>query len=68
MIKPNEGPVDRGIRIAVGMAALMAGIFFLNGAAQIAAFVMAAAGIVTGAIGFCGLYTILGINTCPKKG
>jgi hypothetical protein len=67
MIKPNEGLLDRVIRISLGIAALAAGIFFLTGTAQVIAFFVAVAGIGTGVIGYCGLYSILKINTCPFK-
>ena len=61
-MKANVGGIDRILRIVVGLAlvawALMGGP------------VWAWIGIVplaTGAIGFCALYPLLGINTCPAK-
>ena len=61
-MKANVGGIDRILRIVVGLAlvawALMGGP------------VWAWIGIVplaTGAIGFCALYPLLGINTCPVK-
>lgn len=61
-MKQNVGGIDRVLRIVVGLAlvawALMDGP------------VWAWIGIVplaTGLVGFCGLYPLLGINTCPNK-
>jgi hypothetical protein len=36
----------------------------VTGTLGIIALVMAIAAVATSAIGFCGLYSILGINTC----
>ncbi len=66
-ITKNEGPVDRAIRVVVGIAALAFGYLKLQGALQIVAYVVGVAGLATGIFGFCGLYTILGINTCAVK-
>ncbi len=61
-MKPNVGGIDRILRIVVGLAlvawALMGGP------------VWAWIGIVplaTGAIGFCPVYPLVGLNTCPTK-
>ncbi len=64
---PNEGTTDRILRVTLGLAAILAGSFWLSGLAQI---ILVGVGIValgTGAVGFCGLYTLFGINTCPMK-
>jgi hypothetical protein len=67
MIKPNEGQMDRIIRIVVGVVALLAGFFFQTGLLQIIAYVIGVAALITGLVGFCGLYAVLGISTCPMK-
>jgi len=61
-MKLNVGGIDRILRIVVGLAlvawALMGGP------------VWAWIGIVplaTGAIGFCPVYPLVGLNTCPMK-
>lgn len=61
-MKQNVGGIDRVLRIVVGLAlvawALMGGP------------VWAWIGVVplgTGLVGFCALYPLLGINTCPNK-
>lgn len=64
-MKPNEGPTDRIIRLALAV------VFFLLAftvAAGVWVYVAAGLGVVmllTAAVGFCPLYALLGINTCP---
>lgn len=61
-MKLNVGGIDRILRIVVGLALV---VWALMGGP-----VWAWIGIVplaTGAIGFCALYPIFGINTCPAK-
>ena len=59
----NEGNIDRALRVAAGvvLVALAAtgtvGIWGWIGIVPIA----------TGAMGWCPLYSVLGINTCPMK-
>ncbi len=63
MFKTNEGTVDRVLRVVIG-AALIAWTLFFGGP------VWAWIGIVpllTGAIGSCPLYSLIGINTCKIK-
>jgi uncharacterized membrane protein HdeD (DUF308 family) len=67
MLKHNEGSTDRIIRVVIGIVALLAGLFWLTGAAQTVAYVVGAIALITGIIGFCGLYALLGISTCPIK-
>lgn len=62
-MKTNEGNLDRIVRIGAGVAliALAAtetvGIWGYIGVVPLA----------TGALGWCPLYTLFGINTCPMK-
>ena len=67
MLKPNEGKTDRTIRIVLGVILLGLALFSLTGVAQIVAGVVGVIALVTGSIGFCGLYKILGISTVEKK-
>jgi hypothetical protein len=67
LMKQNEGTVDRVLRITVGFIALYAGYSSLNGLAQTIAYVVAAIALITGIIGFCGLYSLLGISTRKTK-
>lgn len=69
----NVGGIERPIRIVVGILALGIGAFGgLPPVGTGVALVVGAIALVTGVIGFCPLWTVLGINTCPiapgKKG
>ncbi len=66
-IKQNEGVVDRFIRVIIGSLALVAAFFWLSGTIQLVAYIMAIAALVTGLVGYCGLYSIFGISTCKIK-
>ncbi len=67
MLKQNEGLVDRVIRVVIGSVALLAGFFWLGGSIQVIAYIVGAVSLITGLVGFCGLYSIFGISTCPVK-
>ena len=60
MVWRNEGMVDRGLRIVVGLAVLS--LAFVG--PQTAWGWLGVIPLVTGVVGFCPLYSILGINTC----
>jgi len=62
-MKTNEGTVDRALRV-------IAGLVLIALAATGTVGVWGWIGVVplaTGALGWCPLYTVLGINTCPMK-
>lgn len=61
----NVGSVDRVVRIGLGGALIVVGV--LQGGVWWGAAAFGAVLIVTAAIGFCGLYTVFGINTCKVK-
>lgn len=62
----NVGGIERPIRIVVGILALGVGAFAgLPPVATALALVVGTIALVTGAIGYCPLWTVLGINTCP---
>ena len=66
-IRKNTGNTDRAIRLAIA-----AGLAFLALAgvvtAPISYLVLAVAGImlVTGVTGFCPIYAIFRVSTCPR--
>ncbi len=68
-MKKNVGKVDQMIRYVLAAVLLVVGILLFNSLTWLAIvlFVLAAISVVTGAIGFCGLYTLLGINTCKVE-
>ncbi|MFA5025479.1 MAG: DUF2892 domain-containing protein [Candidatus Shapirobacteria bacterium] len=63
MFKQNEGQLDKNIRLAIGLIALLLGLFIFTDILQIIALAVAALAFFTGLTGFCGLYKLLGIST-----
>lgn len=61
-MKCNAGPIDRLIRIIIGMIIAGAGLYFESYWGILGIVVMA-----TGIFGFCAFYTFLNINTCKKE-
>ncbi len=67
-MKKNMGSVDKTIRIII--AAVVAGLYYkeiLTGTLGIVLLVLAGVFVLTSLISFCPLYTLFGINTCPKE-
>ncbi|MCX8113281.1 MAG: DUF2892 domain-containing protein [Bacteroidia bacterium] len=64
-LQPNVGGKDKIIRYIAGGVLVGAGIYYTSWIAIIIGSILA----LTAAVGRCGLYYILGINTCiVKKG
>jgi hypothetical protein len=64
----NEGPIDRAIRIVLGLALVAVGVTGLVAAPLVyVTSVVAAIALVTGIVGFCPLYAILRLSTAPAK-
>lgn len=68
-MKKNVGGLDKVIRIGIGIAAAAYAFLGLDssGTLAIVLYVVAGAMIATSAVGFCGLYTILGVSTCKLE-
>ncbi|MFA7301670.1 MAG: DUF2892 domain-containing protein [Candidatus Shapirobacteria bacterium] len=66
-MKTNEGLIDRIVRILIGSISLVIGYFWLGGIPQMVALVIGAMMSVTGLVGFCGIYTLLKLNTCTRN-
>ncbi len=64
MFKTNEGSIDRIIRVLLGAALLLA-YFLVDGASKW--LLVGIIPLATGLLGWCALYQILGISTCPVK-
>ncbi|MBV2225488.1 MULTISPECIES: DUF2892 domain-containing protein [Sphingobacterium] len=67
-MKTNMGPQDKTIRIII--AVIIAVLFFtkvISGTLAIVLLVVAGIFVLTSLIGFCPLYSLLGVNTCRKK-
>jgi hypothetical protein len=62
----NEGTVDRIVRVVLGVVLVAAWAFgWLTGTLAVVLGVVGIALIGTGALGFCGIYKLFGISTCP---
>ena len=71
MFSVNEGAMDRGIRVVLGAVLIWLGTVsgLVAGTMATVIWVVGAVLVVTGVTGFCGLYKVLGINTCaPRQG
>ena len=66
MFKQNVGTVDRVIRVIVGLA-LLAGFFVYPEAGLRWLFLIGIIPLVTGIVGSCGAYSLLGVSTCPTR-
>ena len=69
-MKKNEGTVDRVIRVVLGIILIVLGVLFQASWGLVSMIVLIVLGLIaliTGIIGYCGLYTILKINTLVKK-
>lgn len=62
-MKTNEGGLDRGIRIVAGLALTGAAVAGVLGPWAYIGVIP----LLTGLVGVCPLYSMLGINTCPLE-
>jgi hypothetical protein len=58
----NVGNLDKIIRISTGLLSVVLGIVFHWGF-----YILAAMLIITAFTGFCGIYALFGVTTCPRK-
>lgn len=70
-MKANENGIDRTLRLVLGVALLISSFVWLGAAAGnitgIIAAVIGAVLLVTGLIGFCPAYRLVGMSTCKVK-
>ena len=59
----NEGGLDRVLRVITGLAVLS--LAFVGPKTPWA--YLGLVPLLTGALGYCPLYSLLGLNTCPVK-
>lgn len=67
-MKKNMGIADRVIRLIV--AALIAVLYFtgtVTGTLGITLLILGGVFVLTSLVGFCPLYLLFGISTCPAK-
>jgi hypothetical protein len=64
----NVGSTDRIIRILLGITLIALGAtHVVTGGLAITAYIAGGVALATGAIRYCGAYSLLGISTCPLK-
>lgn len=61
----NVGSVDKVVRIVIGLV-LLSLLYFVEGKARWFGLI-GLVPLLTAFTGFCPLYTLLGMNTCPRK-
>lgn len=59
----NEGTIDRGLRVVVGLALIS--LAFVG--PQTPWGWIGLVPLVTGLVGWCPAYSLLGVSTCPRK-
>ena len=62
-MRKNVGGIDRGLRIVVGVALVLATV---AGVLPVWGYI-GVVPVLTGLIGWCPLYPVLGINSCSTK-
>jgi Protein of unknown function (DUF2892) len=63
LLVPNESPFDRGIRVFAGLAILSQVFVGLHTPWACIGLVP----LVTGLVGRCPLYSLLGVSTCAER-
>ncbi|MCX7895197.1 MAG: DUF2892 domain-containing protein [Thermoanaerobaculum sp.] len=58
----NMGSTDKTIRVLVGVAILGLGLYLKSWWGLVGLLPL-----ITGLVGYCPAYRLLGISTCPKK-
>ena len=61
-MKKNVGKIDKTLRITIGLAAIAAGLYFQSWWGAIGAIPL-----LTSLSGWCPLYSLFGMSTCPVK-
>lgn len=63
----NAGMIDRVLRIVVGLALIALALGFVPGVAPAVWGWIGVVPLLTGLVGYCPAYSILGVNTCGRK-
>ena len=66
MFPTNESTMDRAVRIIIGVA-LLAMFFLYPDASWRYWTLLGIVPLITGLVGSCPVYTLLGMSTCPVK-
>jgi uncharacterized membrane protein len=63
----NLSPLDRAIRVVIGVALLAVGLIFVRGILGIVLAVIGGVLVFSGTVGFCHVYKFFGICSANKK-
>ena len=64
-MKLNVGGIDKPIRVVAGLL-LLSLVFFVEGSARWIGLI-GIVPLITGLVGYCPLYAVLGLSTCPAE-
>ncbi len=67
-MKKNVGNMDKGIRIV--LAIIFGALYFtgtVTGTMGLVLVILGGVFVLTSLVGFCPIYSIVGLNTCPTK-
>ncbi len=66
-MKKNMGNIDKIVRILIALViAVLFSMNIISGTLGIVLLALAGVFVLTSLISFCPLYTLVGLNTCPK--
>lgn len=63
----NVGSADRLVRLGLGIGLIVIGLGAVGGAPGIVLAGLAAIPLFTAAVGWCPLYSLFGVGTCPVE-
>ncbi len=67
-MKKNMGMIDKVLRVSLAVVVgVLIALGELQGTAAIVLGIFAAIFLITSLVGFCPLYTLVGLKTCPAK-
>ncbi len=66
-MKPNIGDGERLIRTILGIYAMLLGFLFIQGVVGIILGVLGLMVFATGAVGWCGIYALMGKSTLKAE-
>lgn len=64
-MKRNESTADRAVRAIAGIILLILALTVAGAPWNWVLGIIGAVLLITGAVGFCPLYRLLGVSTCP---
>ncbi|MBN1877600.1 MAG: DUF2892 domain-containing protein [Anaerolineae bacterium] len=65
-MKKNIGDLDKLLRTILGIYAMLFGFLFLQNVAGIIVGILGVVSLITGQIGWCGIYHLLNISTVKE--